>query len=179
MVQKHLTISEPFGPLWTTLESWQACHAWPFLFVLLVHFFWTPCSIWRFPLQRLLKSNIAQQKSQMLCKDYSLTTQVKMVVGIGGLHWGNKGELANIIMLPPLQSIPLAPSMIFIELLKPPSRNDCHKRTCNRQPMFLGSRGWKGGLEVKMRCCQEPRFRYTVQTNATCVSASREICMPL
>ena len=57
----------------------------------------------------------------MLRKDYSLTTQVKMVVGIGGLHWGNKGELANIIMLPPLQSIPVAPMMIFIELLKPPS----------------------------------------------------------
>ena len=27
----RLTILVPFGPLWTTLERWQACHVWPFL----------------------------------------------------------------------------------------------------------------------------------------------------
>jgi len=27
----RLTILDPFGPFWTTLERWQACHAWPFL----------------------------------------------------------------------------------------------------------------------------------------------------
>ena len=39
----RFTILDPFGPLWATLECWQACHAWPFLFVLLVRFFGTPC----------------------------------------------------------------------------------------------------------------------------------------
>ena len=39
----RLTILDPFGPLWTTLECWRACHVWPFLFVLLVRFFGTPC----------------------------------------------------------------------------------------------------------------------------------------
>ena len=34
----RLTISNPCGPLWTTMECWQACHVWPFLFVLLVRF---------------------------------------------------------------------------------------------------------------------------------------------
>ena len=34
----RFSISDPFGPLWTTLECWQACHVWPFLFVLLVRF---------------------------------------------------------------------------------------------------------------------------------------------
>ena len=38
-------ISDCFGPLWTTLECWQACQVWPFLFVLLVCFFGTPCSM--------------------------------------------------------------------------------------------------------------------------------------
>ena len=27
----RLTILVPFGPFWTTLECWQACHVWPFL----------------------------------------------------------------------------------------------------------------------------------------------------
>merc|ERR1711894_826855 len=27
----RLTILVPFGPFWTTLERWQACHVWPFL----------------------------------------------------------------------------------------------------------------------------------------------------
>ena len=27
----RFTISDPFGPLWTTLKCWQACHVWPFL----------------------------------------------------------------------------------------------------------------------------------------------------
>ena len=36
----RFTISDPFGPLWITLECWQACHVRPFLFVLLVRFFW-------------------------------------------------------------------------------------------------------------------------------------------
>ena len=27
----RLTILDPFGPFWTTLERWQACHVWPFL----------------------------------------------------------------------------------------------------------------------------------------------------
>ena len=35
----RLTILDPFGPLWTTLQCWHACLVWPFLFVLLV----TPC----------------------------------------------------------------------------------------------------------------------------------------
>ena len=43
-----------FGPFWTTLECWQACHVWPFLLVLLVHVFWTPCTLfdwlwWQLP----------------------------------------------------------------------------------------------------------------------------------
>ena len=38
----RLTILDPFVPPWTTLECWQACHVWPFLFVLLVRFFGTP-----------------------------------------------------------------------------------------------------------------------------------------
>ena len=41
----RFTISDPFGPLWTTLECWQAWHVWPFLFVLLVRFFGTPCNL--------------------------------------------------------------------------------------------------------------------------------------
>ena len=27
----RLTILVPFGPFWTPLERWQACHVWPFL----------------------------------------------------------------------------------------------------------------------------------------------------
>ena len=27
----RLTILVPFGPFWTALECWQACHVWPFL----------------------------------------------------------------------------------------------------------------------------------------------------
>ena len=79
----------------------------------------------------------------MLRKDYSLTTQVKMVVGIGGLHWGNKGELANIIMLPPLQSIPVAPMMIFIELLKPPPEMTVISVPVIGSPCFLVLEGGK------------------------------------
>ena len=41
MVKKsRLTISNPFGPISTTLECWKGCHVWPFLYVLLVPFFW-------------------------------------------------------------------------------------------------------------------------------------------
>ena len=39
----RFTIFDPFGPLWTPLECWQACRVWPFLFVLLLTFFGTPC----------------------------------------------------------------------------------------------------------------------------------------
>ena len=38
----RFSISDPFGSLWNTLECWQACHVWPFLFVLLVRFFGHP-----------------------------------------------------------------------------------------------------------------------------------------
>ena len=33
-----LAILAPFWPFWTSLECWQVCHVWPFLFVLLVRF---------------------------------------------------------------------------------------------------------------------------------------------
>ena len=41
----RFTISDPFGPLWTTLECWQAWHVWPFLFVLLLLFSGIPCNL--------------------------------------------------------------------------------------------------------------------------------------
>ena len=43
----RFTISDPFRPLWTTLECWQACYVWPFLFVLLVRFFWDTLFVWQ------------------------------------------------------------------------------------------------------------------------------------